>query len=514
MLTVNVAWITLQIEHFQQEEKIFAGAQGYSQTRSSGNASHPWGPYDRQPCRKEPVGSVHIRWIYIVDLDKNCLAVRTGSGWSREFKLENPPRHLFEERDDAEELMMVPISLRFLYGDAPAIGHNPADLARFTEFAPRQYSVDVVEESHFNAGAILDSWKHLSQLLLQNFLERYITIIKELATAKNLAILASTGLDGKTTAAYQFKQLAFGILNLCDPVGRIVFRPTCINPSSLPPQWECPDRNVLWMGDVLVILEARIAVEEFLHAAIGKAIDLIRRSHVRIGGIHGIAVIFSIQALVIVNIKYPDNGTSKPDLTFSQVLPVITPSECCWTRCFGGLHAKPTNGIAALMSIFAKQSECYSLPAGLPVEIYTQIYRLSNLATRKSMTESCRAFRAIIYSYPRIGEWDLLHTWNHGNVGFVARRGERLAKSVVSLEECKYPRPGYEVGVFRGRQWIDLDLPSLEVVKQQDEGFKGCACCVGLPVLTEAPRWPSRAFNIPAHIEQERELSNRLARGE
>lgn len=84
----------------------------------------------------------------------------------------------------------------------------------------------------------------------------------------------------------------------------------------------------------------------------------------------------------------------------------------------------------------------------------------------------------------------------------------------MSVEECEYPRPGYEVGVFRGRNWIDLDLPYLEVVKQLDEGIKGCACCVGLPVLSEAPDLPPRTINIPAHIEREREISNRLARGQ
>lgn len=516
---MDVAWIARHIEHFEQEEKIFNRTRSYSRAGSSfesgngGDGSRPWGPYDRQPCRKEPVGSVHIRWIYIVDLDNKCLVVRTDCGSSRQFKLENPPRHLFEQDIDTE-LMEIPISLQYLYEAAPAIGYNPVDLARFAEFAPRQYTVAVVKESKFDAGAIIDPWKSLSQLLLQNFLERYITTIKELATAKNLAILASTGLDGKTIAAYQFRQLAYAILNLCDPVGRIIFRPGYINPSGLPPQWACPDRTIVWMGDVLVILEPRIAVEEFLHAAIGKAIDLVRRSHVNIGGIHGIAVIFSIEALVIVNIKYLDNGAGKPDLTFSQTLSVITPSECSWTRCFSGLRASPTEGLAALIDIFAKQNVSYTLPAGLPVEIYTQIYRLSNLATRKSMAESCRAFRAIVNSYPRIGEWDLLHTWNHGNVGFVAIKDHGLTRSVVSVEECEYPRPGYEVGVFCGRNWIDLDLPYLEVVKQLDEGIKGCACCVGLPVLSEAPDLPPRTINIPAHIEREREISNRLARGQ
>lgn len=142
---MDVAWIARHIEHFEQEEKIFNRTRSYSRAGSSfesgngGDGSRPWGPYDRQPCRKEPVGSVHIRWIYIVDLDNKCLVVRTDCGSSRQFKLENPPRHLFEQDIDTE-LMEIPISLQYLYEAAPAIGYNPVDLARFAEFAPRQYT--------------------------------------------------------------------------------------------------------------------------------------------------------------------------------------------------------------------------------------------------------------------------------------------------------------------------------------------------------------------------------------
>lgn len=515
------AWIIQKIEHFKGEEKTLKRTPNYSHPQQSferceGDEPRPWGAYDRKPCYDEPVGDVHIQWIYIVDLDNNSFVVRSGTGWNREFKLENPPRSLFEH-DGESEIFIMPISLRYLYGAAPVIGHDLNGLARFTEFAPRKYVVEVPKESHFDAGIILDAWKPLSQLLLQNFLERYLGCFKNLAKAKNTSIFASTGLDGKTATAYQFKQLAYGILNLCDPVGRIKFRPkhrVAHSPvvPSVPP-WECPDGNIMWMGNVLIILEARINVEEFLHAAIGKAIDHVRRSHVRIGGIYGTAVIFSIQALVIVNIKYPDDNAGKPSITFSQTLPVITPSECSWTRCFGGLHAQPTEGLAALIDVFARHSESYLLPHGLPVEICDEIYQLCDLETRGALARSCRAFRAILDPYPRIDGWDLIHTWNHGNVGFVARQNGSLEKSVVSLEESKYPGAGCEMGLFRGGHLITLNLPHLEVVEQQNQGFKGCACCVGLPVLTDAPDWPSRSFTIPDHIEQEREESNRLARG-
>lgn len=521
---MSVAWVTRKTQDLKMGEQQRGGADG---------DECPWGVYDRKPSHKEPQGNIHIEWVYILDLDNNCFTVCQGSNWSRKFKMENPPRYLFEKNIAKKELLVMPIPLEYLYttttasttstastaSATPATGHDIVNLAQFTTFAPRLVTIEVSEESHFKAGACLDSWKPLSQLLLEKFLERYITTFKDLASPKSQAIFASTGLDHFTDTGYRFRQLAYGILNLCDSAGRIKFRRgRCYNrtggkePSTDPPSWECPTSNVLWMGEVLVILEPRIAIEEFLHAAIGKAIDLVRRSRVTTGGIRGTAVIFSLQALVIVRVRYADDSACGPDISYSQSLPVITPSECSWTRCFGGLRATPTAGLVALLDVFARQSKSYALPAGLPVEICTQIYGLCHNATRKSLAESCHAFWAIVSTYPQIDGWELIHSWNHGNVGFLARRGgPGMAKSVVSLEECSFGNYGFLVGLFNGRHRIDLDLPLLEAVKQSQSGYKGCACCVGLPVLEEAPVMPGRSFTIPDYIEKEREVETSKA---
>lgn len=458
-----------------------------------------WGVYCNKPSYEEPHGDLHIEWVYIVDLDNLCFITRSGSGWSREFKLENLPRHLFELKLYNQELLSMPVSLEQLYNATPAITYNPTDLARFGAFAPRLSTVQVAEGSFFDAGVILDPWKPLSQLLLEKFLERYIAVFKDLASPKNLAIFASTGLDGKTAAANKFKQLAYGIVNLCDAVGRIKFRKArhvsyhTDTPPTTPPAWECPESNTLWIGDVLVILEARITTSEFLHAAIGRSIDLVRRSHATARSTHGTAIIFSIQALVIVDIPYAD---ASPHITYSQPLPVITPSDCRWYRCFGGLRAEPTAGLAALIDVFARHRAAYSLPAGLPLEICARVAQLCGFATRGSLAASCRAFAAVVAAYPRIDDWDLLHAWNHGNVGFVARRGPGLTRSVVSLEDAAHGY-GYEVGLFRGHHRIELDLPCLVAVRRHQEGVAGCACCAGLPVLGEAPVMVGRTIHIP-----------------
>lgn len=498
---MRAAWKAEKIKHFESEAKKTEPEPGDDDSSS-------WGTIDTKPTSDEPHGDLHLEWVYIVDLDNDSFIIRNGSGCRREFKLQNLPCSVFEEHGDKQQPFIMPVALKHLY-TAPVLDHNSDDLARFTKFAPHRLTVEAPEESHFEAGHVLDPWKPLSQLFLEQFLERYITFFKELNAPENTTVFASTGLSSKSYQVYQYKQLAYGILNLCDAAGRIKFRrrrlphPSC--GTADPPTWDPPEKNILWISDVLVILEARLAVEEFLHAAIGKAIDLIRRSRVRTDGIHGKAVIFSIQGLVIVDIKYSDNNTNGPVITYSDTLRVITPSECKWYRCFGGMRAEPTPGLAALIDIFARQSESYSLPARLPNEICTQIYNLCDLATRKSMAESCRAFRALVNAYPQIDSWNLLHTWNHGNVGFVARRGLGLAKSVVSLEPCKFGSTGFQMGFFRGGHTIELDLPWLKVVKQQQqEGYKGCACCVGLPIITEKPAMMGRQITIPpeAHGQQ------------
>lgn len=501
-------WIDEQIKFFEREQEML----GRRQSCESQNDGQ-WGVYANKPCTEEPQGDLYLEWVYIVDLDNSCFTMRSGSGWSRQFKLGNLPYHLFERGHSDEEILVMPVSLQQMYtATAPMVGYDVVQLDRFAKFAPRQTTVEVSqEESHFTTSLKLDSWKPLSQLLLEKFLERYITTIKELAKPKSQAILKSTGLDGYTDTTYRFKQIAYGILSLCDSPGRIRFRKgTCSyhapqkNGEPRNPDWEAPISPNIWIGEVLVILEPRITVQEFLYAAIGKAIDMIGRSRVKACGTSRTAVIFSIQSLVIVTIK--DGNGGEPDITYSQSLPVITPSDCNWYRCFGGLRSEPTPGLAALLDVFARQRESYSLPAGLPFELCAEIYKLSNLATRKSLTESCRAFRAIETANPHIGEWELFHTWNHGSVWFVAARGQGLARSVLDLKECDFGMTGFRVGVFRGGHVIDLDLPWLEVVKKQQEGFEGCHCCSGLPVRRKMPVMLCRDIDM-GPVEEERNES-------
>lgn len=466
------------------------------------------GVIDTKTTTEEPQGDLYIEWVYIVDLDNSCFTVRSGSGWSRYFKLGNLPYHLFELHLSKKEVLVTPVSLESLYTTTSvAINYDAIQLARFAKLAPRPCRIDGPDKyPPVTTGKDLNSWKPLTQHLLGTFLERYLTVFKDLASPESVAMFLSTGLDGHTTPIYQYKQLAYGILNLCDSPRRIKFRKGVCRYSGpqkhgppAHPTWECPQKSIIWIGEVLVILEPRIAVEEFLHVAIGKAIDLLGRPQLGTTETRR-AVIFSIQALVIVAVKFV--GLEEPDITYSQNLPVITPSDCSWYRCFGGLREKPTAGLDALIDVFARQREVYSLPAGLPFEICTEIYNLSNLATRESLAVSCRVFRAIKTDHPHIGQWELLHSWNHGNIGFVARSGPGLVHSVVSVEECQPRATGFCVGLFRGAQHIDLELPWLVVVKQQSNGFVGCRCCVGLPVLSEAPTMLGRVINMDRYEEE------------
>lgn len=498
-------WIAEKIRHYEEEKAMWDLKADDNSNEDDGDLG--WGVVDVKPTPFEPRGDLHLEWVYIVDLDDSRFTITSSSGWSRHFKLGNLPHHLFDDDLSEGEVLTTPVELECLYTDTTAMAsYDAIQLARFAKHAsllsridtPQGYPPVVTSED-------LDSWKPLTQLLLAKFLERYLACFKDLAGPESAVIFDSTGLDTNTAPVYLYKRLAYGIINLCDSPKRIKFRKgLCdyIAPSKhhqSQPTWECPQRNVYWIGEVLVILEPRIHVLEFLHAAIGKALDLLGRPKAGTSETRR-AVIFSIQALVIVTVNY--RGLDEPEITYSQNLPVITPSDCNWYRCFGGLYEEPTAGIGALMDVFARERETYSLPAGLPFEICTEIYNLSNLATRESLAVSCRAFRAIQTIHPRIGQWDLLHAWNHGNVGFVASEGPGLTHSVVSVEECQSRRTGFRVGLFRGAQHIDLNLPWVAVVKLQNEGYDGCRCCAGLPIRGAKPAMLGRVIRMEQYEEE------------
>lgn len=468
-----------------------------------------------KPSTCEPQGDLHIEWVYIVDLDASRFVVRSGSGWSREFKLENLPYHVFEQPTiNKHELLFMPISIDHLNCTDYAPDYDKDHLTRFAEWAPSLSPITVAKESAFTPSDSLSSWESICYLLLDKFLDREIRFFKEFGSPASIAKLNSTGLKGDIGDSYRYLQLAWGLLNLCDSTRKIKFRKGhCVDLYRMSknrgsyPRWQSSTKNILWMNSTLVIIKPRIAIQEFLEAAIGNAIDLVTRSRVSTCEFQAKAVIFSIQALVLVTITYPADIARDPEITYSQTLPVITPSDCNWYRCFGGIRATPPAGLAALVDVFTRQSESYELPAGLPVDIITEIYNLSDLATRKSLVVSCRAFRAIMTACPRIGDWELFHTWNHGNVGFVASRGPGVSKAVVSIEECEYGKKGYEVRHFRGNEMMDFKLPWFVVVKQQQEGYEGCACCAGLPVLSAAPTMVGRVIDMERYEAERTEYS-------
>lgn len=163
-----------------------------------------------------------------------------------------------------------------------------------------------------------------------------------------------------------------------------------------PLMWVAPPAEY-WIGDILVVPEAAMTTAENLHAAIGKAVQVINARKAATSMPCGVsppttrALIISLYSLVVVDIR-------ENQLTHTTTMPLLA-----------RYHTK-TNGILALLDILFTPSPApfpQSFPA-LPVEICQTIFRHATADTRRCLEGTGRLFRGIAYDYgPRISKWNL-----------------------------------------------------------------------------------------------------------
>lgn len=461
LLTFNTVWVTQKTAHFQQEGKRLGLPDSQPAT---------WEPYFIRPG----VGCYHpYPWTCIVDLDKKQLTIHSNLGWDRQFKLGNLPFQL-PEHSQLEELLHWPIPLEFLHLETPENGPNIDDISRFSLFRPSQEVVMVLQP----VTQRVDPWTPLGLFVLDIFVERYRISIGNLSLGYIFPYIVSHGNDDMSNPAYQYRQLAYAVLNLCQPAGSLLFssKKSVVHPeeSYQFTSWTYPETSEVWIGDIPVLIVARISIEEFLHAAIGKAIDLLTRAQQRERIGTRTAVIFAIHALVIVSMREPELATDGPIVTFSQALPVLPPSELRPTSASRMLLERPTTGLSVLMNLFGAQQKPYLAP--LPVEICTQIHEMCDFATRKQLAATCRAFRVIDTARPRIDGWELLGFCNHGNRRFFARAEGTERRYFVELQKSGRWGQACQIALFRGADMLLMELPWLSVAKLCPSEKERCAC--------------------------------------
>lgn len=383
------------------------------------------------------------------------------------FRLDNIPRWLFELEPADAAMNVYPVMLASLMdlpneywataGDVPE-----ADLwfvYSYHRSSPRV--VDSIAPTRKDS----TTWRRLKQQLLAQFVKYYVLSLKDVWPS----------IDG---SEFVFRQLAYAILCILQGGISMRFNSTSmvhkILLASMPratrtPNWQPPDSDCYWLGDVIVVLDEYIEHQPNLRAAIGKAIQVAHTSSATS------AVIFSLSCVVTVKICHTSQGVivwhTNPLPFFNWDLASNPCGKNDTLRPVIQTHASPT--IVALLDLFesSSQSPLPVLSRPLPAEICELIFRSADVKTQNALEGSCRLFRRVAQSLPRIGRWTLFKCSGDSDYTAIPSSGkdwqisgERVVNVVGMGKEYGEPS-GCEVVLWRDGDKVELGLPLL-VVKE------------------------------------------------
>lgn len=412
--------------------------------------------------------------MYVIDLDQNTFRVSGANdvyeweNWGTQyFRLDNIPRWLFElEPADAAKNVYPVMLASFM--DLPneywAIAGGVPEVDLWFVYSYQKSSPRVVDSI---APTRKDSttWRRLKQQLLAQFVKYYVLSLNDVWPS----------IEG---SKFVFRQLAYAILCILQGGIGMRFNPTSLLHklllASMPratrtPNWQPPDSDCYWLGDVIVVLDEYIEHELNLRAAIGKAIRVAHASSATS------AVIFSLSCVVTVKICHTSQGLV---VWHTKRLPFFNwdlASNPCGKN--DTLHpviqARTNSTIMALLDLFESSSQSLLpvLSRPLPAEICELIFRSADVKTQHALEGSCRLFRRVAQSLPRIGQWTLLKC--SGGSDFIAIpssgkdwqiSGERVV-NVVGMGKGYGEISGCEAVIWRDGDKVELELPLL-VVKE------------------------------------------------
>lgn len=454
---IHADWKRLKIAHFQKEEARF---KDYAETRPwPKNQFDFWG-YAFRPSRIPPSFDFHINWVYIVDLDDCMFTVAESVKSKRQFRLDNIPRWLFEDSSDCGGVMTAAVPTEYLAEFRTVAGPDMGLVAFYMTCSPKiQPMYETLQKEQFSAP------QTLRLALLNQFVERFSTTFQDLGS--------STGKD-----SFSFRQLTYAILSLCN-IGADVrlkrerlwwnYNKVIGTESEATLDYDIPDAATYWLNDVLVVLEPRIHAQQYLHAAIGRAIKKAQPKHRPTV----VTIICSLDLVVLANINTNPAGTY---VVHTRNLLLCPENELGrkWTT----LESHPTEGIVALFELFVTHLPApTSFPGGLPTELCYDLFNFCEPSTKLSLASTCRLFRRIASEQLTLEGWTLLRPWGHNDANFVALPGPCV---VVLMESLKVTCDGLKVCLFSGRYSLELKLPLLSISKTDNEGYPGCECCLGL----------------------------------
>lgn len=282
-----------------------------------------------------------------------------------------------------------------------------------------QYSPQVVELPTLPDLATLPVRKYLRLALASMFSDGHFKLLQTIHSGK----LTQTSIRDPNMREHRFRQMVYGIVNLMSSSVEVHFQRDRRYPSTAawnyfrkrdqesPLCWTAPLAEY-WIGDILILPEMEMTTAENLHAAIGKAVQLVNTRTTQAGPTSGEdaprtirACILSLRAITIVDI-------CGDKLTHTPNMPLLNRYN----------HA--TVGRRALLETLytpAPRAFAASIPP-LPVEIWQNVYRLAEQHDKCTLAVSCRLFRGIAYDYgPVISEWALRKPCPRGkSLAFVA----------------------------------------------------------------------------------------------
>lgn len=404
------------------------------------------------PSRVCPVNDIFIEWIYVVDLDLNVFRVsdtdndnplEPGTQGTQYFRLDNIPRHLFENQAMETTGYRYPVMCEshtteyslFDMGDVPA--PDPILLASYEALTPPPTSTFSLP-----CGDRKSTWHKLQLQLLREFVQYFVYSFRD-------------SCPSRTSSPFVFQQLAYAVLCLTSRAGMKFHRTTSeyvlhfdsIDPISRTPTWDPPDGDSYWLGDILIVLNQHVCTaangdpSASTKASIALAVTLAPSTPT-------IAVIFSVHAIMLVNIVPGEPITHTVALPLFTLDPAAEPFGDEATASLEGV-SYATPGVLALLDLFTAHPRvpCFAAVSGarIPTELCLMVFRFADQETQDAMEASCRMFRAIAEQYPR----------------FAGRRVDKLG-SGGWVEFAGTDEYGWEMGLW-GREKVAVNMPVLKL---------------------------------------------------
>lgn len=381
-----------------------------------------FGGYTCKPNEAFPQRPPNTKWVYTIDLHAKTFRVSLEGYANRIFRLDNPPRSLFESTTAAPressvrkdiQVFIDPVARAHLPSFDHSASADPALLAFYQTCASKLCEIPPFPD--------VDSLSVQIQLRLVLLTEFY---------NEHKSGFHCVNHSRSSFVASVFPRLVHDIIDLTRSSVEVRFMQRRVQTALIHPRhtpvaesesdgW--PDAlNEYWIDGVLLILELDISTMENLHAAIGRAIQLIntRPTTVNLSTEFTTpipsAVICSLTSIVLVYI----NGE---EITHTGNLELFPQHSPCLTETVA------SDGILALIQTFFRPSQLSAprvFPARhnqLPTEIMQLIFSFAAPATRSALVASCRLFRAIsLYHGVRIGDCYLQRrSPEHGSSAFV-----------------------------------------------------------------------------------------------